>query len=596
MKISLKNIRRFEKIEIEVEKGARVVVVGTNNSGKSTLLESVFKTLISLPGYNPNFHSGSVPEERKFLSSFYRQQGAEIKRPEIELSFTANELVIDPTPVARENIEFKTTFIGSLLPSRMRPDRTDEGFLIPISCTFGDGTYTYNMFQTTGAIHQEPNLTAANAWDVHTIALNENGWRPVSNDWQNTTQANHQISAIYQFNTPWSRALRALVDKTFFLKAGRNPDYSPKNSHLQLSLHNQDRLTELLQRLSFDGPSFKAMSAAVSSLFSDIKDISIKEISGNVAPYCNFIDGRSTPIADMGYGLRNIIQILTIISLAPLGAILFIDEPEQGLNQAKQVEFAKVLETLREDVTIIMATQSEPFCKGLELSQTYLAETAIDETSLSKIDIKNSHDHRKRLAKVMGISALYLVEGGKIIFVEGKSDQLILSDWLKRNLPEIPDREYEIHDLGGSGKIGCEFAKPLFLGFKDRIFFLLDSDRTASTNPGPNIRKLVNWLDEKNIENKYVLKKREIENYIGAEALAETSAVNVNTTSIQPPPGASDYFDFKAAIKDQKGFFDEVKMTVGAYNCLAEERKKKLFLDENLEVVTKLQSFLSTPS
>jgi len=523
----------------------------------------------------------------------YRNSSNTICRPEISIDFKIHDLISEVGQIADEDVDFNITLLGSLLSTRVQANRTDMGFLIPIKWTFTHQGKTQHLLQTPEHAPRAPDLETNTYWSIHSKALNEAGWSPVSAAWEGQLQGTQQFTGLYTINNPLTRSISLFSGKVFFLKAARNPDYTPKNSHVTLSLATQDQLTELLQRLSFDIQKFKIMSDAVSLLFDDVQELVLSELSNHIAPHCKFVDGRLTPVADVGYGLRNVIQILTVISLAQEGAIILIDEPEQGLNQSKQRDFSKILELLRSDVTIVMATQSEAFCKGLETSNIYLAETEHDKTFLSLIDIKGNHQHRKRMAKVMGISALFLVEGGKIIFVEGPSDKEIIGDWISRNLPSIRETEYEVHDLGGSGKLGCEFAKPMFLNFKEKIFFLLDSDRSASSNPGPNIRALTRWLDENKIETKYVLNKREIENYIGVDAIAAVSTINVNARHISPPTGALDYFDFKEAVKNQKGFYDEMKMTLPAYRSLPEEKKKNLFGSENNAILEKLRVFLS---
>ena len=65
-------------------------------------------------------------------------------------------------------------------------------------------------------------------------------------------------------------------------------------------------------------------------------------------------------------------MILGVLCSIPQGSILLIDEPEKGLNQAKQRDLAMLLETVRPDITLILATQSEAFCRGLAKSELVL--------------------------------------------------------------------------------------------------------------------------------------------------------------------------------------------------------------------------------
>ena len=184
------------------------------------------------------------------------------------------------------------------------------------------------------------------------------------------------------------------------------------------------------------------------------------------------------------------------------------------------------------------------------------------------------------------------MEGGKIIFVEGSSDQKIVTDWLSLNFSEVETENVQIQDLGGVGKVEEEFAKPMFLNFKDGIFFLLDSDKaTQDSVSGPNIQRLVSWFDGNGISNYYVLKRREIENYLGHESLAR--AAGINSSSIRPVGDSGAWFDFKEAVKREKGFYDENKTTVKAYRDLDAATRKKIFADENETIIDSIRKFLS---
>jgi energy-coupling factor transporter ATP-binding protein EcfA2 len=291
----------------------------------------------------------------------------------------------------------------------------------------------------------------------------------------------------------------------------------------------------------------------------------------------------------MGFGLRNALQIMTTICAAPPGAILFIDEPEQGINQSKQRDLASIIEDLRSDITVVIATQAEAFCRGLSKSALYLAEMKNGKAELSAVDV-GDHAHRKRLAKSMGINPLYLHEGGKILFVEGPSDRLILEDWIRLNLGELCNR-VEIQELGGCGKIGEKFARPMFVSFRDSIFFLLDSDGSSSASPiGDGIRERLKWFTDHDITQYVVLRRREIENYVGCAAIAKIA--NVNLDRVRPTPGHEDFFDIDQAFKRESGSFDKRRISVEAYRSLDSQQRRLLFDDENEALVARLRAFL----
>ena len=108
---------------------------------------------------------------------------------------------------------------------------------------------------------------------------------------------------------------------------------------------------------------------------------------------------------------------------------------------------------------------------------------------------------------------------------------------------------------------------------------------------GSNIKRLVSWFDENGILNYHVLRKREIENYLGADSLAQ--AAGINASSVRPVAGSEAWFDFKKAVEAEKGFYDENKITVKAYRGFDVGTRKKIFGDENEEIIGSIREFLS---
>ena len=108
---------------------------------------------------------------------------------------------------------------------------------------------------------------------------------------------------------------------------------------------------------------------------------------------------------------------------------------------------------------------------------------------------------------------------------------------------------------------------------------------------GPNIRRLVLWFEENDISNYHVLKRREIENYLGCEPLAR--AAGINSSAIRPEDNSDAWFDFKEAVKREKGFYDENKITVKAYRDLDIGVRKKIFAEENETIFAAIKEFLS---
>lgn len=420
--------------------------------------------------------------------------------------------------------------------------------------------------------------------------MNEQNWEPLGVGTERFT-GNYAPGQIHTTPSPLTRNLKKLVQRVFYIPAGRSPQYNSDPRDWDLNQDRINQITPLLKRLSHDHIRMRTLQSAIALVFDEVSAIKLIPIKDELAPHVLLTSGDVVPIDDMGYGFRNAVQILTIMSVAPPNALILIDEPEQGLNQSRQSDFAKLIEELRKDLTLIIATQAEAFCKGLETSRLYLSEKQDVGSAITSIDIRSNQQDRKRLARAMGINPLYLMEGGKIVFVEGSSDQKIVDEWLTLNFGGASHEVMQVQDLGGAGKIGQEFAKPMFLNFAPNIFFLLDSDGSGGDAPvGSNIQRLVNWFKANGVTNFYVLNKREIENYIGYEAIA--IAADINSYKIKPPVGREKGVDLKAAVEKELGFYDENKITVNAYKSLAEGKRKQIFNDENDAIIARLRDFV----
>lgn len=403
-------------------------------------------------------------------------------------------------------------------------------------------------------------------------------------------QAGWSIGSYAQSDTRLSRALRAFAERIFYLRATRIPAFSPSNTEGRVT-RDAYQVTPFLKWLYFRGNAggWKALQASFSMVFDEVKEIAFADTPNGSLPVAVLNDGLTLPVDDMGFGLRNVLHVLATLFAVPQGSIVFIDEPEQGLNQQKQRDFATILETIRPDVTVVCATQAEAFCRGLSTTGVHLAELHEGNTILTPVDV-TTHEGLRKVARGMGINPLFLNEGGKIIFVEGPSDRAIVEQWMKFHFAGFQER-VEIQELGGCGKIGEEFAKPMFKNFNDNVFFLLDSDGESKDVPvGAGIRQRQKWFATNKIQHSYVLRKRELENYIGHDAIAK--AAGIHSSQIQPPTGTEDYFDLKAAVKKVLGYYDEKKISVQAFNGLPAEKRRCLFDEENEVVKEKIRTFL----
>lgn len=581
--ITVNDVRRIKQSTLTLPIGSRTVLIGPNNCGKSTLLETVHAALKSTtPRSAPNLPG-----------SFYRREGDKILRPIVDITIAPIALLHRAeTLTSSGNGDLEVGLIGASNAPSIRDDIGAAQFrLLPYLLEYRDGVYRRALLrgQENYAGHTVLSNDLSYLQASNTIR-SEQHWRPLDEESPNH-MSDASVNHFANWETPLARALRAFADRVYLFRAARDPSFAASNTENRLGPSTTNSVTALLKWLFYRRTNWKELQTAFTMIFDEVEELLFEDSPNGSVPFAVVGDGFKLPVADMGFGLRNVLHILTVVFALPEAAILLVDEPEQGLNQQKQRDFSAVLESVRPDVTMLFATQAEAFCRGLSKSSVCLAELSGNNASLTAVDV-TTREGLRRVAKGMGINPLYLLEGGRILFVEGPSDRAIVERWLRLNFGELDD-QVEVQELGGCGKIGEEFARPMFVNFADRVYFLLDSDGDSAANPlGAGIQERVRWFKRNAITKYTVLARREIENYIGAEALA--LAANIHPDRVRPLTGFESHFDFKRAFKSVLGYYDEKKISVAAFNSLSAESQRQLFAEENECLVASIRQFLAS--
>jgi hypothetical protein len=92
-------------------------------------------------------------------------------------------------------------------------------------------------------------------------------------------------------------------------------------------------------------------------------------------------DDVTLPIADLGYGLSQVLPVLTQCSFAPVGATLLFEQPELHLHQLAAKPLAKVfIDTIRQRQAHVIAETHSP-----DLMMQIMAELRAGELDLSEV-------------------------------------------------------------------------------------------------------------------------------------------------------------------------------------------------------------------
>ncbi|MES1174029.1 MAG: AAA family ATPase [Myxococcales bacterium] len=581
LRLVIENVRRIERAELAIEAGSRTILVGRNNSGKTTLLDMIARALWSLPANHENDNF------RSFNTSWYRRADKTFARPKVTV--TLPESFLQTAVCASPEAELVFELWGDVVASRVRTDALLDVKLMSTNCDVVSHAGTQRLVSMEGG--PEPEISRSQALTVSNWLVDEANWQPLDPAREPQNRQGINARSLYEMNTPFSRALAERARRVLYIPAGRQPSFGAANALTPLSHTNMSNVTSLLlflqatARTAFDG-----LSTCLGLLFPEVQRLKMAGVSGLLAPEIEFTDGRTDHVGNMGYGFQNAIHILTILTMCPRDAILIVDEPEKGLNQTCQRDLAALMETLRPDVTLLVATQSEAFCRGFSSSSAVVLVEASAGTSITtRLEIVASPDDLRSLARAMGVDPLYLGGGGRLIYVEGTSDQLIMEKWIQLMFPHATG--FQVVALGGCGKISEEFVKPFLIAFRDRVFLFLDSDRPSGDQTySPEVTRLVRWLSDNNIENRYVLRRREIENYVGVDSIAEVAGVHPNI--LRGTPGHEDWHDIKSVFAAKVRPYDERRISVGAFERLDSEQRRRLFGEETEEILAAFRTFL----
>lgn len=109
-------------------------------------------------------------------------------------------------------------------------------------------------------------------------------------------------------------------------------------------------------------------------------------------------DGKKFPIADLGYGLSQILPVLTQCSYAPKGATLLFEQPEIHLHSLAVRPLAKVfIDTVREKNAHVVAETHSPELFGEFISEMRRGNLNKDDFIAYRVSRKDGRSNLKRI-------------------------------------------------------------------------------------------------------------------------------------------------------------------------------------------------------
>ena len=205
MKIQIENVRCIEKCELSFPSGSRTVLIGTNNAGKSSLLETIIKSLWSLPGYG-NFN-GDLSGRLGLSSSYYRRQGSTVYRPRVSISIPVPAYFPEEPAFTSRHQELKFLLAGSVSQARVEPNNPGNIFLWPYEWAMSVGADSKTLLKYPNPIEGIADLQGHGV--IAEISLRS------EEDWMNCRESprfenwgGQGLHGIVNVNNPFTRAIK----------------------------------------------------------------------------------------------------------------------------------------------------------------------------------------------------------------------------------------------------------------------------------------------------------------------------------------------------------------------------------------------------
>jgi len=265
-----------------------------------------------------------------------------------------------------------------------------------------------------------------------------------------------------------------------------------------------ENLVQVLNALESDySDIFEDISSAYVDIMDGVSDMTVEFSQGSEKTIKIKEEGYDIKFSaeDISSGSKEILVLLTQVYLASKNSdVLFLEEPELHLHPDAERKVFDIIQEIAASTStqFVIATHSDVFVNQSETSS--ITRVAKDgDTKLKSIDPEDVHVELQDL----GYSKSGLLQSEAVVFVEGISDKLILSEWastLDLNLNEVGISIVELEGEGNIGTHGRSLVK-LLQSFDIPYLFIIDSDNDDPYDAINHYKRKINREDADDIDD-----------------------------------------------------------------------------------------------